>query len=193
MKELKPCPFCGGSNIVVTHETADASVYCADCYGEIKIYRKGVIASDLNARWNTRPLEDALRTENARLTAEIEMLSKRHDEATRPTISNIVGIISSVVCDETCPVETGGPACLKERDRCMAAYQREAEKIYARAVAPLKEEIEALNALVEALEWCLHGVESIAFTRSYFDRKEYSKRVKKVASARARLEEVRNA
>ncbi|MDL2279847.1 hypothetical protein LJC15_04195 [Desulfovibrio sp. OttesenSCG-928-G11] len=110
----------------------------------------------------------------------------------RPTIDAIVGIISSVVCDEECPVETGGPACLKERTRCMDAYQREAEKIYAQVVEPLKEEIEALYALVEALEQKCNALRYPGPT-DYAGHLEAAMASLAVDTARARLQEVRNA
>lgn len=141
------------------------------------------------------------------LRAEHEALGKRRDEVTRPTIRNIVGIIASVVCDEECPVETGGPACLKERTRCMDAYQREAKKIYAQVVEPLKEEIEALNALAAALDeaymWrdmqvknfaaCLNTGEVMPFLDMMKSTKhQHDTAYEKLTLARARLEEVRN-
>ena len=59
MSELKPCPFCGGSN--VKDEPALQVVICMDCGAEID--------TDLG-EWNKRPIEDAL---NARI-AELELL-----------------------------------------------------------------------------------------------------------------------
>jgi len=60
-EELKPCPFCGGSNI--TEEASISVVFCADCGGEKD--------TDMGS-WNTRPIEDAL---NARIV-ELEMAQR---------------------------------------------------------------------------------------------------------------------
>ncbi len=59
MSELKPCPFCGGSNI--TEEASISVVFCADCGGEKD--------TDMGS-WNTRPIEDALTARIAELEAE---------------------------------------------------------------------------------------------------------------------------
>ena len=58
-EELKPCPFCGGSNI--TEEASISVVFCADCGGEKD--------TDMGS-WNTRPIEDALTARIAELEAE---------------------------------------------------------------------------------------------------------------------------
>ena len=59
-EELKPCPFCGGSNI--TEEASISVVFCADCGGEKD--------TDFGGDWNTRPIEDALNARIAELEAE---------------------------------------------------------------------------------------------------------------------------
>lgn len=60
MSELKPCPFCGGGNI---HEEKKVDlVYCTECGGEFH--------TDLGGSWNSRPIEDALKTRIAELEAE---------------------------------------------------------------------------------------------------------------------------
>lgn len=101
--ELKPCPFCGGSDIIVTHETADACVYCSRCFGEIKLYRRGVIASDLDAKWNTRPIEDALRSELASKDEKIEgwknisLKTARHARAEFTRKDNLIAAQRDVI------------------------------------------------------------------------------------------------
>ena len=64
MDELKACPFCGSSNI----QPAPLSDYewyrCNDC--DALSGRGGAIG------WNSRPLEDALQAEIARLRKKVE-------------------------------------------------------------------------------------------------------------------------
>ena len=56
MSELKPCPFCGSSN-VATEKSLDLA-YCDNCCAESN--------DDV---WNTRPIEDALNKRIAELEA----------------------------------------------------------------------------------------------------------------------------
>ena len=65
MSELKPCPFCGKENTVAgsTERMILGWWYaCEDCFEN----RKGGVHED---RWNTRPIEDALRLRIAELEA----------------------------------------------------------------------------------------------------------------------------
>lgn len=69
MINLKPCPFCGGNDIV--YEEALSVTYCNDCGGELD--------EGFGSDWNTRPIEDALRARIAELEAEIERLTAHSD------------------------------------------------------------------------------------------------------------------
>ena len=62
MSELKPCPFCGGSN--VKDEPALQVVICMDCGAEKD--------TDLG-EWNTRPIEDALTARIAELELRLDV------------------------------------------------------------------------------------------------------------------------
>jgi len=66
MSELKPCPFCGGTNICT--EKGINLNYCDACSAEANI-----------GHWNTRPIEDAL---NKRI-AELEAFNDQLIEAGR--------------------------------------------------------------------------------------------------------------
>jgi len=62
-EELKACPFCGSLSVREGCDTPDAKwhyVECDDCHATSKA-DLGVSGAIEN--WNTRPLEDALRTE----------------------------------------------------------------------------------------------------------------------------------
>ena len=61
-EELRPCPFCGGNDIV--YEEALSVTYCNDCGGELD--------EGFGSDWNTRPIEDALQAENERLKEELQ-------------------------------------------------------------------------------------------------------------------------
>jgi len=66
MGELKPCPFCGGSEIVVCG--VFNVMYCNGCGAETDM-----------GDWNTRPLEDALNKRIAELEAESERFTVHSD------------------------------------------------------------------------------------------------------------------
>ena len=79
---LKPCPFCGRPAEYTEHEkTCSARVWCASCGAEGPLGglsdRPGAPDAAARAGWNTRPIEDALRTraeaaESALATARAE-------------------------------------------------------------------------------------------------------------------------
>jgi HAMP domain-containing protein len=78
----KPCPFCGGEEIFEDNVWEDDSgFFCAGCgYGfRYEDCDTEAQRSDVRARWNTRPIEDALRAENARLR-EIERKALEQSE-----------------------------------------------------------------------------------------------------------------
>ncbi len=68
MQELKPCPFCDSSKAF--HNTYEADfgiaheIVCDLCGCNVTYYES---LKDCILRWNTRPIEDALRAEIAKL------------------------------------------------------------------------------------------------------------------------------
>jgi len=94
MSELKPCPFCGKVDdlysipryLQVTKEETkeiEWAVGCKRC--DVHLYRARYAKDDGIATWNTRPIEDALRAELARL------LEKLHDEMSQLEIATDLG------------------------------------------------------------------------------------------------------
>ena len=79
MINLKPCPFCGGNDIV--YEEALSVTYCNDCGGELD--------EGFGSDWNTRPIEDALTARIAKLEAELKITDELLKEATE-TIGAVV-------------------------------------------------------------------------------------------------------
>ena len=59
--ELRPCPFCAGTDIVIELELLSANIFCNSCFAEAKVMRRGEVSKNMEAKWNTRPLEDELR------------------------------------------------------------------------------------------------------------------------------------
>ena len=53
---LKPCPFCGSKDIIRTDTSTTCAAQCLYVVSEASV-----------KEWNTRPIEDELRTENKRL------------------------------------------------------------------------------------------------------------------------------
>jgi len=79
-EKLKPCPFCAGKNPRITtttaypdtpRETVWYAIECniCDATGDWDLGESGAIA-----KWNTRPVEDALRAENERLRGALRRI-----------------------------------------------------------------------------------------------------------------------
>jgi hypothetical protein len=64
--ELKPCPFCGDLPDIERYWRSDV-VRCSNI--NCSMHAAGFMYPDT---WNTRPIEDAVRSDNARLTAELD-------------------------------------------------------------------------------------------------------------------------
>ena len=69
MNTLKPCPFCGGKNVLST-ELQDGLPFIAYCQCG---------AENEAENWNTRPIEDELHTRIAELEAESERFTAHSD------------------------------------------------------------------------------------------------------------------
>lgn len=81
MSELKACPFCGNevalTKFHIPFDTgANAKVAQCQCGAFLNV-----------KRWNTRPLEDALIAENARLCSLIQRMAEVGDELAKMTVS----------------------------------------------------------------------------------------------------------
>ncbi len=61
MTDLKPCPFCGGTNIYTSSQDNHG---CANCPTLVK-----------GAKWNSRPLYDALKKDALELANFVETIS----------------------------------------------------------------------------------------------------------------------
>ena len=83
MSELKACPFCGTSVVGIEHDGLYRWVECGnmDCNaaGKVFAFLTDVGNADhiVANNWNTRPIEDGLRAELARLTAELAELREK--------------------------------------------------------------------------------------------------------------------
>jgi len=63
--KLRECPFCGSANIELdAYAESYPTVRCTCCDAKIEVRYGKKIAAEA---WNTRPAEDALRAENARM------------------------------------------------------------------------------------------------------------------------------
>jgi hypothetical protein len=71
MSELKPCPLCG-QEIYSEFYSNRAEEFDGHCTNKkCLLYGKDLLFFN-TAKWNTRPIEDQLRSENKRLRAENE-------------------------------------------------------------------------------------------------------------------------
>ena len=77
---MKPCPFCG-SEPVERLSKIDGNVYYG-CWNNLECPKASWFTAD---EWNTRPIEDALRAEIARLQ------EKLHDEMSQLEIATDLG------------------------------------------------------------------------------------------------------
>lgn len=75
-EELNPiwCPFCGSDEVSTDDSDVDG-IFCQGCGFYWTFDGPGdyeAVRAETIARWNKRPVEDALRAENARLREEIK-------------------------------------------------------------------------------------------------------------------------
>ena len=80
MSELKPCPFCGGKNVLST-ELQDGLPFIAYCQCG---------AENEAENWNTRPIEDDLRKRIAELERDFDMLFRAVIAASKQSRKNTV-------------------------------------------------------------------------------------------------------
>lgn len=68
-KELKPCPFCGETRLIIEDNqmVQDVHVLCKDCGAKTSF---DGIRYDVAGRWNGRPIEDVLQKRIEELEAE---------------------------------------------------------------------------------------------------------------------------
>lgn len=71
IKELKPCPWCGGDARMVKRDGASL-IYCTKCERGTGLCR----GDSAETIWNRRPAEDALKAEVARLKQVLCDISK---------------------------------------------------------------------------------------------------------------------
>jgi len=69
MSDLKPCPFCGSTNLHHTETSIFNAVWCRDCGAMVDMDD-----GDAIKLWNTRPIEDALQARIAELEAQLRWI-----------------------------------------------------------------------------------------------------------------------
>ena len=84
MSEIKPCPFCGSTDIKL-HDEISHAVWCQECFAEMP----SIDIESAVELWNTRPIEDALNARIAELEAELKITDELLKEATE-TIGAVV-------------------------------------------------------------------------------------------------------
>ena len=71
-QEIKPCPYCGSTDIKL-HDEITHAVWCQECFAEMP----SIDIESAVELWNTRPIEDELRARIAELEAESDQLTAR--------------------------------------------------------------------------------------------------------------------
>ena len=81
MKELKPCPFCGGEAIIYQNynEYGIWTVSCDVCHVEMVSGVRDILV----AAWNVRPIEDVAPKKRKEITEILNDLSAAHGRANR--------------------------------------------------------------------------------------------------------------
>ena len=131
MSELKPCPFCNNPNTQYSDSDSphtccdeDLNVYahCEHCNTKIK----GKSDNEVEAIWNTRPIEDALRAENDKMREILRDFVNGYE-------ADIYGAIANG--NTCCGIDEGvvrGNEFLKsliERANALSATKQEGEKL----------------------------------------------------------------
>ena len=101
-EENKQCPFCGNKDIDIS--PISGAAWCYDCRS---------VTNDVD-RWNTRPLEDALKARIAALEAALVKWMTAYDE-------EIIAFVYSPNFDD--PLEANTKKCIddlfRETKRCL--------------------------------------------------------------------------
>ena len=178
MINLKPCPFCGGNDIV--YEEALSVTYCNDCGGELD--------EGFGSDWNTRPIEDALQSRIAELEKD---LSNKEIEYT-DLWDDALALQARIAELEANNAE------LKERVAMLdvtAVYKSLGEMGYIEQVANLKAENAAFQSRIAELEGIIKSdderlTEAGLKVNLYFGCDTAEIMAEEILSSRARIAEL---
>jgi|WetSurMetagenome_2_1015567.scaffolds.fasta_scaffold488960_1 Lar family restriction alleviation protein len=98
MSELKPCPFCGSSEITVVKAFGDRYCYCDKCYASTASAECREVALSF---WNARPEEERLRAAVKHVVLDhaplIDLMRARQWGC---SCDSTVGMCPCIECDE---------------------------------------------------------------------------------------------
>jgi len=109
MSELRECPFCGNADISLKREDYDSGTiqtvyyFCHICEAEtgyVDIPDEICLPDSIleaKDKWNTRPLEDSLRAENAKLRGSLVSISNMVYEDSLDERNNLAVEIRRIV------------------------------------------------------------------------------------------------
>lgn len=94
--KLKPCPFCGGEDFLISERKDFVSIKCGQCETKIGALDEKTAVG----YWNNRPIEDAKDEEIKRLREALEEIKEvsSYMSASEVTIYDSIGIYN-ICCD----------------------------------------------------------------------------------------------
>ena len=138
--ELKPCPFCGQTNLEVCTSPTNSKKKYIRCRNDLCHYGAYTQKIDREMGWNRRPIEDALQARIEELEAEVDKMVKHNRDNFSEGIKN--------ACDNSLILKKYINKCnLLSRDKA----KLEAQIANLRANSRTKLELDTCRSLNESL------------------------------------------
>lgn len=105
ISELKPCPFCGGEADIFENQGESYPTYCIVCPADTcgyalqdDFYQERLDGKNVVLRkWNTRPIEDALRQRVAELEGAIRSIDSAYKWYNEDSYENCISVVGDAI------------------------------------------------------------------------------------------------